>query len=77
MPEERGEKGSNKDVNKSSLLEGPLIIKVLGEEAREEEEWDLVIRCEHCGRPVPKIDSGVVETIRRECFRGDGVWLIF
>ena len=23
--------------------------------------WDGVIRCEHCGRPVPKINSSVVE----------------
>jgi len=61
LPEERGEKGSNKDVNKSSLLEGSLIIKVLGEEAREEgEEWDLVIRCEHCGKLVLKINSDTV-----------------
>jgi len=56
------------------LLEGPLIIKVLGEEAREEEEeWDLVIRCEHCGRPVLKINSDAVR-FRTDYKTRIGIW---
>ena len=69
--EKEGKRGPGQE---SGLSEVPLTIKVVGEEADEEEEgWDLVIRCEHCGRPVLKINSGVVR-FREDYETRTGVW---